>query len=120
MTKYIVAHYCFRDDDHNCPKQFKFYHKNSLDDAVEDIILDMRIDIFNEINDVDGMQIIRDYLRNGNNLWIWEWKRRGNGDLYTILTCKNNDGDFDYNFSICVETSKTIGDLIPELSSHID
>ncbi len=76
---YLLAHKCVRNDEH-CPNCRKYYI--SIHDTFDDIKNYVKYKIKSSKN--------RKKLYINKELWIDEWIRRANGDLYTIVKISPN------------------------------
>jgi hypothetical protein len=78
---YLFFHKMIRNDEH-CPLCRRYYvsFHTTLNEVYDNAILNIE-----DINKEDSIN-----LKNGNSIWIDEWVRRRNGDLYKIMKIQPN------------------------------
>ncbi len=89
-VKYYVHSICIRNDGEG-EKSYnikKFTSKNDAIKYINDYI------VSNSYDDDVFTQEMQELLLGMKVIWIWEWKRKGNGDCYFIATNKNPRLDY--------------------------
>ena len=100
---FLVLHICRRDDE------YKYDKCSSILTDTKDKAFKLIIDLINKrakerdnidkINDTDELNLKKYSMNKG--IWIWEWRRRGNGDFYKIVEqtkrVKLQMFEFNYN-----------------------
>jgi hypothetical protein len=104
-------------------RRFAFVHKRVRDDESTrvwwtvtswpsyDAALDAMMEAIkdrdrHDLDDKDW-RLRREYLHGNPRLWLWEWKRRGSGDLYFIV-CQDGDAiAFSGDYQECSEADDT-------------
>lgn len=79
---WIVFNYCFRDDDYPINKTYNIIPFTTKEECVNWILEETYF--IEKDYSPDIIEKIKQYLRDGEPVWEWEWKRRGSGDYYVI------------------------------------
>jgi len=94
--KYILLHISVRNDETDsksvCVNAF-----DSKNDAEKSLFKTIDTYEWDSYYKYDQEKIIKHIYTNG--IWIWEWKRRGNGDFYKIIETEQlSEYTFTYDF----------------------
>ncbi len=95
-TKWAVTQRCIRNDG-GYVDEIERFDFDSKEEAIEYIVRDCANDISydfrypadkDEIAKELDFEKLKEHLEKEQRIWIWEWRRKGNGDLYVLhKTC---------------------------------
>jgi hypothetical protein len=113
---WTAIHLSVRNDAADAPRQAKTSSFRDEQAAVASLIsaIAARKDDEGIASDQALCSTLGEHLIAGRSLWCWEWRRRGNGDLFSLVKDASPDSITDFLLNSPCRGSVDVEDLLPD------